>query len=230
MTQVDFLLDLPLEVCCSYRNHLRIWTQIGQHILNYVDGPTLLLAGCVSRRWGAVAGEERVWRVVLLRNQLQTIGLVFVFSSNRIRADLPSTPAWLTTVRPSKAVYMRHCRTAVNWRSRALCQQQIVLGDKNSGRHGMAALTMNDEHLAYFEDARSTFHVYTAATMQCIYTHTRDLNINLRFIVFCPDANAVITGHHDGLVHVHTLPQSTSQQPSISVQIVGVPFMLFKIA
>jgi hypothetical protein len=91
----------------------------------------------------------------------------------------------------------------------------------------MAALIMNDEHLAYFEQFRSVVHVYTAATMQCIYTHTRDVDVNLRCMVFCPDANAVITGHYDGLVHVHALPQSASQQRSIGVQLVGVPSTLF---
>jgi hypothetical protein len=45
--------------------------------------------------------------------------------------------------------------------------------------------------------------------------------------VFCQDANAVITGHHDGTVNVHTLPQSASQQRSIGVQLVGVPSMQF---
>jgi len=101
----------------------------------------------------------------------------------------------------------------------------MVIGDENRGRHGMAELIMNDEHLAYFEDFRSVFHVYAAAAMECIYTHTRNVNANLRCIVFCPDANAVITGHRDGIVHVHTLSQLTSHQHSIGVQLVGVPFV-----
>jgi hypothetical protein len=103
----------------------------------------------------------------------------------------------------------------------------MVVGDKKRSRHGMARLIMNDEHLAYCEDGKSVLHVYTAATMQCIYTHTRDVNTNLRCVVFCPDANAVITGHYDGLVHVHTLPHPASLQRRISVQLVGVPSMLF---
>jgi hypothetical protein len=103
----------------------------------------------------------------------------------------------------------------------------MVIGDKNRGRYGMAGLIMNDKHMAYFEEGRSVLHVYTAATMQCIYTHTRNVNANIsiRCIVFCPDANAVIAGHRDGSVHVHTLPQSTSQQHSISAQLIGVPSM-----
>jgi hypothetical protein len=201
--------------------------QIGQQILKYVDGQTLYQAGGVSRRWRIVAGDERVWRVLLLRTQLNTIGLVFVFNPSLTRADLSSTPAWLITVRPSKAVYMRHRRTAVNWEWRPLRQEHKVIGDKNRRRYGLARLIMNDEHLAYLENRRSVFHVYTAATMQCIYTHTRDVAASIRCIVFCPDANAVITCHCDGIVHVHTLPQSASQQSSISVQLVGVPSILF---
>jgi len=223
MAQVDFLSDLPFEVCLFTHESPLNRAQIGQHILNYVDGQTLLLAGCVSRRWRTVGNDERVWRALLLRTQLHTIGLVLVFNPSRTHVDLPNTPAWLTAVRPSKAVYMRHHRTAVNWRSRALRQEHMVIGDKDRDRHGMAALIVNDEHLAYFEHFRSVFHVYTAATMQCIYTHTRDVNTNLRCIVFCPDANAVVTGHIDGIMRVHTLPSPASQQHHIRVRLVCVP-------
>jgi hypothetical protein len=168
MTRVDFLSDLPLEVCTHESTFSR--AQIGQYILNYIDGQTLLQVGCVSRRWRTVSNDERVWRALLLRFQLHTLGLVPVFNPSRIRADLPSTPAWLTTVRPSKAVYLRHRRTAVNWRSRPSRQKHMLIGDENHSRHGMLALTMNDEHLAYLEEGRSVLHVYTAATMQLIYT------------------------------------------------------------
>ena len=106
-------------------------------------------------------------------------------------------------------------------------QEHRIIGDENLDHHGMIALAMNDEHFAYVEEDRSVLHVYTAATMQLIYTHTRNINTNIRCIVFCPDADAVITGHYDGIVHVHTLPQSTSQQPGIGVQLIGVPSMRF---
>jgi hypothetical protein len=169
-----------------------------------------------------------MWRALLMRFQLHAIGVVFVFTPSRILTDLLKTPAWLTTVRPSKAVFMQHRRTAVNWRSRPLRQEHKLIGDENLGRHGMAIIIMNDEHLAYLEEGRSLLHVYTAATMQLIYTPTRNVNVNLTLcIVFCPDAHAVITGHYDGVVHVHTLPQSTSQHGSIGVQLVGVPSMQF---
>jgi hypothetical protein len=227
MTQVDFLSHLPLEVCVRAHESPLSRAQIAHHILRYVDGQTLIQAGRVSRRWRTVGNDERVWCALLLRFQLNTIGLVLVFNPSRIRTDLLSTPAWLTTVRPSKAVFMRHRRAAVNWRSRLLRQNHRVIGDENLDRDGMAAIIMNDEHLAYLEEGRSVLHVYTVATMQLIYTHTRNVNANIRCIVFCPDADAVITGHYDGVVHVHTLPQSTSQHRSIGVQLVGVPSMQF---
>jgi hypothetical protein len=128
MAQVDFMTDLSLEVClhayCTHESHR---AQIGQLILNYVDGLTLLQTGLVSRRWRTVGDDERVWRALLLRTQLShTIGLVLVFNSSVTRADQPSTPAWLTFVRPlSKAVYMRHRRLAVKWRSRSLHQRHM---------------------------------------------------------------------------------------------------------
>jgi hypothetical protein len=90
MTQVDLLSDLPLEVYVCPRESPLNRAQIGQHILNYVDGQTLLVAGCVSWRWRTVAGDDRVWRALLLRTRLYTIGLVLVFNPSRTRADLLS--------------------------------------------------------------------------------------------------------------------------------------------
>ena len=90
-------------------------------------------------------------------------------------------------------------------------------------RHGIAALIMNDEHVAYYEESGYVLCVYATATMQCIYTHTfvADMANITRCIVFCAHAQAVITGHRDGCVRVHILPRSStaSSQDSIRVQL-----------
>jgi hypothetical protein len=74
-----------------------------------------------------------------------------------------------------------------------------------AARLSIDGLIMNDEHFAYFEEVGSVFYVFTVATMQCVYTHDfGNRNVSIGCIVFCPNANAVVAGHSDGSVRVHT--------------------------
>jgi hypothetical protein len=82
---------------------------------------------------------------------------------------------------------------------------------------------MNDEHLAYYEESGYVLQVYATASMQCIYTHAfvAEVTNGVWTIAFCAHAQAVITGHQDGCVRVHTLPQpsTASLQDNIRVQL-----------
>ena len=110
--------------------------QIAQHILAHLDGRSLLRVAGVSRWWRDVSEDERVWHALCARLNIDTsmqidrmrhtfaVALRSVDSS----ASLDARFARVHAVCPSKAVYMRHQYTEMDWRRR-----QVVVHTHKAG-------------------------------------------------------------------------------------------------
>ena len=101
--------------------------QIAQHMLANLDGQSLLRIAGVSRWWRDVSEDEHVWHALCVRlniDRSRQIGLMrHTFAVALHPVDSSDTRfARVHAACPSKAVYMRHQFTAVNW-----CSREVVV-------------------------------------------------------------------------------------------------------
>ncbi len=104
----DWLSQLPVEVSVVSTNENLC--QIAEHILYYVDGRGLLAIACVSRWWRALVADERMWLALCRRMHIDD-------DNASAFTQLPTIASLPAGVCPSKAVYMRHRRVVLNWRT-----------------------------------------------------------------------------------------------------------------
>ncbi len=106
-------------------------------MLAHLDGQSLLRVAGVSRWWRDVSEDEHVWHALCVRLNIGTgrqIGrmrhtFAVAFGPVDSLASSDVRYARVHAVCPSKAVYMRHQCTAINWRS----GQVVVLTHETNG-------------------------------------------------------------------------------------------------
>jgi hypothetical protein len=171
--------------------------QIGVHILDFVDGDTLLAATAVSRRWRVIADTERVWKALCTR--YGTVARQCRPDKSQVYAAVPVHRRSSTQPddRESKVVYWRHRRIVDNWLRKPLQCSHVRTGEPYARivRTTLAAdvsmrrLVMNnDGNLAYPSETSNEVRVFDSAhtTMQRTLTLSDDTTDNLIWcLVYC---------------------------------------------
>ena len=109
--------------------------QIARHILAQLDGQSLLRIAGVSRWWRVVSEDEHLWHALCTRLNIgRQIGfecgthLQSPLGPVDSSASSDARFARVHAVCPSKAAYMRHQCTTIDWRSR-----QVVVRTHEAG-------------------------------------------------------------------------------------------------
>lgn len=194
LVRIDFIATLPVEISLK--------------ILCYLDCKSLCNAAQVSRRWKALADDDRVWHHMCEQHIDRKCpncgwGLPLMHmkrarenqsdeepNSKRRRAG---TNQEMVKKRPWKSVYSERYQLEKNWRNGAYTLQKFV-GHKD----GITCLQFNRKYLMS-GSYDATVKIWNVETGECVRTLTGHLK-GVRALTF--DSQKLITGGLDSTIKV----------------------------